>query len=207
MMRLPSAIIFPQSEALFPPPTFPLQLFHRAMFGRTHSPSLLNLRAGPLISSVPRIMGVINATPDSFFGWKPGRHRRNKLRKRPCTWWQMALTSSTSAAKAPDPGPKRGGIQTECDRVLPVHRGSPLSAARPPHQCGYLPRQSRPARALDAGADLVNDIGAGVLDPAHGRPRGRAQRALHSDAHARQARHHAKRVHPTRMSRKKCWHS
>ncbi len=133
------------------------------MFGRT-TPPAFEFEGRTLDFKVPRIMGVINATPDSFFdGSRIGQAQ------------QAAETALKMVADGADildiggqstrPGAETVGIQTECDRILPAIEE--VRSVLPDHPISVDTFHAKVAsRALDAGADLVNDIGAGVLDPA-----------------------------------------
>ena len=133
------------------------------MFGRT-TPPAFEFEGRTLDFKVPRIMGVINATPDSFFdGSRIGQAQ------------QAAETALKMVADGADildiggqstrPGAETVGIQTECDRILPAIEE--VRSVLPDHPISVDTFHAEVAsRALDAGADLVNDIGAGVLDPA-----------------------------------------
>ena len=63
----PSPTIFPQWALPFLTPGLPLHLSPATM-ANSSPPAPFQLKGRTLDFSVPRIMGVINATPDSFFG-------------------------------------------------------------------------------------------------------------------------------------------
>ncbi len=109
-----------------------------------------------------RVMGVVNATPDSFSdgGTLDGVDGR-------CG---TACSCSTDGADLLDvggestrPGAERVSEAEELRRVLPVVQG--LAAAGAVVSVDTM-RASVAAAALDAGALMVNDVSGGLADPA-----------------------------------------
>ena len=130
---------------------------------RSTPPSPFEMEGRTLDFSVPRIMGVINATPDSFYGGSRIDHAK-----------QAAATALSMVDEGADlldiggqssrPGAKTVGTRTECERVLPVIEE--IRSVLPHHPLSVDTYHAAVAsRALDAGADMVNDIGAALLDP------------------------------------------
>ena len=67
----------------------------------------------------PRVMGIVNVTPDSFSDG--GAHDTPRPRSRTaCGWRKRAPTCSTSAANRPVPAPTRCRVDEELRRVIPV---------------------------------------------------------------------------------------
>ena len=113
--------------------------------------------------SRPRVMGILNCTPDSFFDggrfWDP------------YVAFRQAASMLEAGADIIDVGgyssrPGAAGVaeEEELKRVLPVIEG--LVEEFPGVLISVDTFRSRVAReALDAGAALVNDISAGLRDP------------------------------------------
>jgi len=109
------------------------------------------------------IMGIINVTPDSFFD---GGRRFD-----PATAVADGVAMSASGADILDiggestrPGAVPVSEDEEIARVLPVVRGLRAQVAAPISIDTYKAKVAR--AALDAGADIVNDISALRFDPA-----------------------------------------
>lgn len=115
------------------------------------------------LSSGPLVMGIVNVTPDSFFS--PSR------RESAISAADAALAMEAQGAAIIDvggestrPGSDYVGEGEELERVVPAveairaRSGVPLSVD--------TRRSSVAAAALDAGADIVNDITALYGDPA-----------------------------------------
>ncbi len=127
------------------------------------SPAPFEFKGRTLDFSVPRIMGVINATPDSFFG----ESRVAQAQQAAATALRMASDGADVldiGGQSSRPGATTVGVGVECERVLPVIEE--IRSALPHHPISVDTYHAEvAARALDAGADIVNDIGAGLLDP------------------------------------------
>ena len=102
----------------------------------------------------PQVMGIINATPDSFFDG--GHHAEVDAAKAHCDrLLREGADLLDIGGESTRPGARQPGLDEELARVLPVLRhavtlGVPVSVDT-----------SRPevmAAALDAGVDIVNDV-------------------------------------------------
>jgi dihydropteroate synthase len=102
----------------------------------------------------PRVMGIVNATPDSFFDG--GHHAEVDAAKAHCDrLLREGADLLDIGGESTRPGARQPGLDEELARVLPVLRhavtlGVPVSVDT-----------SRPevmAAALDAGVDIVNDV-------------------------------------------------
>ncbi len=109
----------------------------------------------------PLLMGILNATPDSFSDggrWaEPGERSRSRAR-----WWRRARTSSTSAASRRAATARRS--RPEGDRARRAARRARLAE----HDVlvsvdTYKPEVAE--AAIAAGAAIVNDV-SGLRDPA-----------------------------------------
>ena len=122
----------------------------------------INCKGKLLSLDEPVVMGIINATPDSFY--------RGHL---PLSIDEILLLAgkmiSDGAAildiggQSTKPGSERISAQQETDRILPVIES--IHAAFPQTILSVDTYQSAVAKvAVDAGASIVNDISAGNMD-------------------------------------------
>ncbi|MBH34780.1 MAG: dihydropteroate synthase [Euryarchaeota archaeon] len=119
--------------------------------------------AGALkFDGAPRIMGIVNATDDSFF--EGSRTSGTAAVERGLAMWDAGATWVDVGGESTRPGADPVGIETEKQRVLPVIKG--LRAARPDGLISIDTRHADVAHAaLEAGADMVNDV-SGLRTPA-----------------------------------------
>ena len=124
-------------------------------------------RAEPLTLDRPRIMGILNVTPDSFSDG--GRH--DHVEAAVAHALQMASEGAAIidiGGESTRPGAERIDASQQLERVLPVIRAlQPALAERYP---GVLisidtTRRAVAEPACDAGATLINDVTAGRDDP------------------------------------------
>ncbi len=107
-------------------------------------------------------MGVLNVTPDSFYdGGRYGDPKQAVLRARTVIREGAAILDVGGESSRPGSDPVPAGVQK--DRVLPV-----IHAVREQWQ-GWISVDTcsgEVARsAVEAGADMINDISAGRMDP------------------------------------------
>jgi len=109
-----------------------------------------------------RVMGVVNVTPDSFSDGgryaDPDEAVRHGLRL-----LEQGADLLDVGGESTRPGARRVPAAEELRRVLPVVRG--LTAAGAVVSVDTM-RATVAGAALAAGAQLVNDVSAGVADPA-----------------------------------------
>ncbi len=112
-------------------------------------------------TTAPHIMGIVNATTDSFF--EGSRSLNDEAVERGLAMWDEGATWVDVGGESTRPGANPIGIEQELQRVLPVIRG--LRTARPK---GFISIDTRHAvvaqAAIEAGADMVNDV-SGLRDP------------------------------------------
>ena len=123
----------------------------------------LNCNGKLIDTSTPLVMGVINATPDSFYDGgqytilESAMNRIEQIVEEGCDIIDIGGMSSKPGAKIIDP-------QEELKRVLPI-----ISAARirfPNIPISIDTIHSEVAKsAIEAGANIVNDISGGEVDP------------------------------------------
>ena len=121
------------------------------------------LQHATLDFSKPRIMGILNATPDSFHVGS----RVQQARSAAAMAERMVLEGADIldvGGQSTRPGAEPLDAATECERVLPIiHEIRALMPAVPISVDTY--RAEVASKALAAGADIINDIGAARLDP------------------------------------------
>ncbi len=116
------------------------------------------------VSDRPRVLAIINASPDSFYA-KFGGANEDAL--------DVALAAIDEGADGLDvggestqPGAKRVSPEDQCRRILPVIE----ALRRRGGTAGSIPisvdttRASVARAAMDAGADAINDVAAGRED-------------------------------------------
>jgi dihydropteroate synthase len=104
--------------------------------------------------SRPRVMGIVNITPDSFFDG--GQHGSTQAALAHC---EQLLKDGVDildlGGESSRPGAAPLSLEDELARVLPVLRGA-LSLGVPVSIDTYKPETMR--AAMDLGVDIVNDI-------------------------------------------------
>ena len=109
------------------------------------------------------IMGILNVTPDSFYDGG----KRSKPMQAIADGVEMVQSGAEVldvGGESTRPGARPVDATEELDRVLPVIRGLRREVAVPISIDTYKAGVAR--AALDAGADIVNDISALRFDPA-----------------------------------------
>ena len=109
------------------------------------------------------IMGILNVTPDSFYDGG----RRSEPTRAIADGVEMVQSGAEVldvGGESTRPGARPVNEAEELDRVLPVIRGLRREVAVPISIDTYKAGVAR--AALDAGADIVNDISALRFDPA-----------------------------------------
>jgi dihydropteroate synthase len=115
-----------------------------------------------IVVDKPIVMGILNITPDSFFEGSRVVEMDQILRKAE----QMLRAGATLldiGGQSTRPGSERLSAEEECDRViLPIER---LSSEFPQAFLSVDTYHAQVAEAaVNAGAPMVNDISAGLLD-------------------------------------------
>ena len=126
-------------------------------------PWSLNCRGKLLTFSEPAVMGILNLTPDSFFDGSRISHAE-KAAERATEMLKQGTDILDLGAQSSRPGAEIIGPDAEWKRLAPA-----LRAIRAAHPEAVLSidtfHASVAERSLDAGADMINDISAGDLDP------------------------------------------
>ena len=114
-------------------------------------------------TAVPRVMGIVNVTPDSFSDGGRCLRARRRRGARACGWSTRGPTCSTSAASRAGRGPSRCRSTRSCggssrwSRRWRARVGVPISVDTTKAEVAR--------RALAAGASIINDIPALGGDP------------------------------------------
>lgn len=118
---------------------------------------ILELRSRKLDLRVPRVMGVLNCTPDSFFDG--GRYRSvDKALSRVAQMVHEGAELIDIGGESSRPGAQSVEVSVELDRVLPI-----IEAVTSRFNVITSIDTTKPAvmrEALKAGVELINDINA-----------------------------------------------
>lgn len=126
-------------------------------------PWSLNCRGKLLTFSEPAVMGILNLTPDSFFDGSRISHAE-KAAERATEMLKQGTDILDLGAQSSRPGAEIIGPDAEWKRLAPALRT--IRAAHPEAVLSIDTFHASVAeRSLDAGADMINDISAGDLDP------------------------------------------
>ena len=124
----------------------------------------LSANAFPTAPAAPRVIGILNLTPDSFSDGGRLAKVEDALRAAGRMLAQGA-DGLDLGGQSTRPGASDVGPEEEARRVLPA-----LAAIRAAHPEAILSvdtfRAPVAAAALEAGADWINDVGGGRRDPA-----------------------------------------
>jgi dihydropteroate synthase len=125
--------------------------------------STLNVRAKLLDLSKPKIMGVLNLTPDSFYDGGRNNNIHDALQKTEQLLSEGAELIDIGAYSS-RPGAEHISEKTESDRLIPVLQA--LVKEFPDAILSIDTFRSGIARiAVNEGAGIINDISAGSMDP------------------------------------------
>src|SRR5690606_22527845 len=126
-------------------------------------PGTLNVRGRLINLSTPRVMGILNVTPDSFFDG--GRHVTEKdIVQHAEKMLEHGATLLDIGGYSTRPGAEEVSEEEELRGVLPAVRA--VTKAFPDAEVPTDTFRSGVASAaVGAGASLVNDISARALDP------------------------------------------
>ncbi|MBL7766581.1 MAG: dihydropteroate synthase [Chitinophagaceae bacterium] len=125
--------------------------------------SLINLRGKLLDLSAPRIMGILNATPDSFYN--KGRDSQiDQLLANAGLMLQQGASILDIGGMSSRPKSDMISSDEESERILPL-----IEAILKHYPQAVLSvdtwRAAVARQALDAGVHIINDISGGQLDP------------------------------------------
>jgi dihydropteroate synthase len=126
------------------------------------SKKTLNLGGKLLHLSNPLVMGILNVTPDSFYQGSRFNHAEPLIKKlEQMIREQVDIVDIGGYSSRP--GAENISVQEEIDRVIPAIEVCRDYAPSIPISIDTY-RTEVAATALDAGANMINDISAGNLD-------------------------------------------
>ena len=122
----------------------------------------INCKGELITFDKPKVMGIINITPDSFY--EGSRHREmNDILKQVDKMMDQGADLIDIGGYSSRPGADDIPLQEELDRVIPVIRN--VADKFPQVRISVDTFRSQVAeQALDNGAAMINDISAGLLD-------------------------------------------
>jgi len=124
----------------------------------------LNVRGTLLDLSKPKIMGILNLTPDSFYDGGKNNSLENALRKTEQLVSEGADLLDLGAYSS-RPGAEHITEEVEFERMIPVIKA--IAKEFPKALLSIDTFRSGIAKAaIGEGADMINDISAGSMDPA-----------------------------------------
>ena len=123
----------------------------------------LNCKGRLVILDEPVVMGIINATPDSFFAGSRMKKEDDLLQRADKMIREGAMILDLGG-QSTRPGSRLVDAAEELDRVLPaielVHREFPGQLISVDTFYGSVAKA-----AVNAGATIINDVSAGMIDP------------------------------------------
>ena len=124
----------------------------------------INCKGELITFDKPKVMGIINITPDSFY--EGSRHREmNDILKQVDKMMDQGADLIDIGGYSSRPGADDIPLQEELDRVIPVIRN--VADKFPQVRISVDTFRSEVAeQVLDNGAAMINDISAGLLDDA-----------------------------------------
>lgn len=132
------------------------------------TPKFSDWRVGELLytsSPVPAIMGIVNVTPDSFFDG--GQHNTlEQAFEHALKFLDEGATIIDIGGESSRPGSLPVSLEEELDRVLPlIQKLAPLKKDLKFSISIDTVKSQIALKAIEAGADIVNDISALSIDP------------------------------------------
>ena len=124
----------------------------------------INCKGELITFDKPKVMGIINITPDSFY--EGSRHREmNDILKQVDRMMEQGADLIDIGGYSSRPGADDIPLQEELDRVIPVIRNVANKFPRVRISVDTF-RSDVAGQALENGAAMINDISAGLLDDA-----------------------------------------
>lgn len=122
----------------------------------------LNIRGKLMDLSTPKVMGIVNLTPDSFYDGGRNNDPLNALKKAEGFLSEGADFLDLGAYSS-RPGADHISVQEELDRLMPVVRA--IAREFPTAVISIDTFRAEVAKAaVNEGAHVINDISAGVMD-------------------------------------------
>ena len=127
------------------------------------SKKTINVRGELLDLSLPRVMGILNITPDSFYE-KSRLDSPDAVLDRVGTMEQEGATFIDVGGYSTRPGAKEVSTEEEIDRIASMIE--PIDKYFPKLIISIDTFRSKVAKiAVEKGADMINDVSGGDLDP------------------------------------------
>lgn len=123
----------------------------------------INCKGSLIDLSTPRVMGILNVTPDSFYDG--GKYTQDtSILKRVETILEQGATFIDLGAYSSRPGAKEVSLEEEIQRSVPITK---LILKHFPHAMISVDtfRAEVARRNIENGASMINDISGGLLDP------------------------------------------
>ncbi len=123
----------------------------------------INCKGSLIDLSIPRVMGILNVTPDSFFDG--GKYtKETAILKRVETILDQGATFIDLGAYSTRPGAEQVSEQEEIQRSVPITK---LILKHFPEALISVDtfRAEVARQNIESGASLINDISGGLLDP------------------------------------------
>ena len=123
----------------------------------------LNINGSLFDLSSPKVMGILNVTPDSFYdGGNFSNH--NEIIKHVSKMISEGVDIIDVGGYSSRPGAKNISIKEEEDRVIPIVKLISKTFRKTIISVDTF-RSEIATKALDSGASIINDISGGELDP------------------------------------------
>ncbi len=116
-----------------------------------------------MLLDLPKVMGILNVTPDSFFDGSRLRGEKEIL-DRASSMVEQGVHLLDIGGYSSRPGADAVSEEEECSRVLPAIRLLTKHFPKTPISIDTF-RSCVARQAVEEGASLVNDISGGELDP------------------------------------------
>ncbi len=122
----------------------------------------INVRGRLVSLGEPQVMGILNVTPDSFFVTSRCRSEE-EIRQRVCMMRREGATMVDIGAYSSRPGAEEVSVEEELRRLLPA-----VGIVREEWPDAIISvdtfRAGVARQAVEAGADIINDISGGEMD-------------------------------------------
>ena len=122
----------------------------------------LNIKGNLIALDRPKVMGILNVTPDSFYAGSRV-NQMNEILERAKLMLESGASFLDVGGYSSRPGAEDISIEEEINRTIPVVKE--LKSSFPQALISIDTFRSKVAsKAIESGADIINDISAGELD-------------------------------------------
>lgn len=140
-----------------------LEIIQRVQNNAFYSNNTLNLRGELLHLDTPKVMGILNITPDSFYEGSRVSGEKEIL-SQAAQMIEEGADLLDLGGYSSRPGASAISESEECNRVLPAIRLLKDHFPKTPLSIDTF-RSTIARQAVDQGASLINDISGGEQDP------------------------------------------